>query len=166
MRAGPGVGENVREQNSSKWQCEECRWPRYSHVSDDDRFCVVRNTALGAAWGGREDAQSFVAASTRTRRSRGERSIPCEREGSLHDGGEVRHVPVVLCVERVRPGRVELVDLGLQTRIHIRVRQETVHDARERDGRCVRPGNDGNDTIAGKLMQWYSNLARNIFVVL
>ena len=73
---------------------------------------------------------------------------------------------MVLCIECILPCRVELLDLDLQSRICIRVCQETVHDARERDGRCVRPGNDGNDTIAGKLMQWYSNLARNIFVVL
>ena len=73
---------------------------------------------------------------------------------------------MVLRIKCILPCRVELVDLDLQYRICIRVCQETVHDARERDGRCVRPSNDGNNTIAGELTYRYSSLVRKVFVVL
>ena len=89
-----------------------------------------------------------------------------ERERSLHNGGQVRHVAVVLWAERVLPRGVELVDFGLQPFVHIRVRQQAVGDTGERDRGGVRPCDDCEDPIVDEVLHGGRRLVWEVFVVL
>ena len=133
-----------------------------SHISDHDRFCVVRDIALASPRDRWEDAQGLVSVEGLVTDS----DLRDVQVWGLHDGGEIRHVAVVLRAERILPGRVELVDLSLQARVGVRVRQQTVCDARERDRGRIGPCDDREDTIDGQVLHWHGWLVRQVFVVL
>ena len=59
---------------------------------------------------------------------------------------------MVLGVERILSGGVELVNLSLQPCVGVRVREQTICDARERDRGCIRTRNDREDAIVDKML--------------
>ena len=78
----------------------------------------------------------------------------------VDDRVEVRHLRVVLRVERVLPRGVELVDLGLQPRVHVRVREQAVGDARERDRGRVCPCDNRQDAVVDEVLYGRRRLVR------
>ena len=84
----------------------------------------------------------------------------------IHHSGQVRHIAVVLRVERILACRVKLVDLCLQLLIRVWVRQEQIREACECARGRVRPCNDGKHAIVDKLLHWGRSLVWKVFVVL
>ena len=139
------------------------------HVSYDDRFRVVRDPALAPSRDGREETQSLVAIYASFSLSVIPLTSPqlssCKNE-NLHNGGKIWHIAVVLRVERVLPRGVELVDLGLQPLVHVRVREQAVGDARKRDRGRVCPCDDRKDPVVDEVLHGRWRLVGQVFVVL
>ena len=125
----------------------------------------MRDPTLGPSRDGGEYAQGLVAGGVPLHQPF---QSPCHvgEKLDLHDGGEIRHGAMVLRVQRVLPRGVEPIYFGLQPGVCVRVRQQTIDDAREGDRGRVCPRDDREGAVVGEVLLGRGSRVEEVFVIL